>query len=55
MSPMREIMAKLLLELAPDIRELLEKKSDEGLEYWQYLPDPSLTVLKWQYMRDYRK
>lgn len=54
MSPMREIMAKLLPEIDPDIRELLEKKEGD-MEYWQYLPNPTQTVLDWQYMRDYKK
>jgi len=50
-----EIVEKLLQEVDEDIRELM-LKPNRNTEYKGYhlLPDPTNTILSWQYMRDYK-
>lgn len=54
----RTTIVKLLEEVDSDIKEeMLTKDTVSGEEYekWQLFPDPTNTILSWQYMRDYKK
>lgn len=51
---MKEIIDKLLEEVDPDIKELMNKEAG-GWCYWALLPNPTGTILEWQAMREHRK
>lgn len=52
--PLQVIMKKLLDEVDEDIKDLMMREYAGDL-YYQYLPDPTGTVLRWQELRNHER
>lgn len=46
------LIEKLLTEVDADIKEVMLAPAPGGNKVWEWLPNPTMTILEWQQLRD---